>query len=87
MRKTLCSLICGSLLILTGISFEDSQFAHAVDGDQCESEPDKDKVDGDKVDGEKRLEKFMRENSPVPSLSWKGLWWKITRRCRKGLKR
>jgi len=78
-RKTLCSLIFGLLLILTGISFDNSHLAHAVDGDQCESEPDK-----DNVDGEKRLEKFMREKLTSSQLVLEGLMVEDYNKMQKG---
>lgn len=68
MRKTYCLLICGFLLFGLGADPEDSQFAHAVDPEKCESEPKK-----DDLDGEKRLSKFMREKLTSSQLVLEGL--------------
>jgi hypothetical protein len=70
MRKTFCLLICGFLLLGLGAGPEESQFAHAVDPDQCESKP-KDKEDA--LDGEKKLSKFMREKLSSSQLVLEGL--------------
>jgi hypothetical protein len=68
MRKTLCLLFCGALLLGLGTGPEESQFALAVDADKCESEPDK-----DKLDEEKQLSKFMREKLTSSQLVLEGL--------------
>lgn len=68
MRKTYCLLICGFLLFGLGADPEDSQFAHAVDAEKCESEPKK-----DDLDGEKQLSKFMRAKLTSSQLVLEGL--------------
>ncbi|QDT44454.1 hypothetical protein Pan241w_45630 [Gimesia alba] len=72
MRKTICLLICGALLLGFWGGTEESQFAHAVDPDKCESKS-KDKEKGDDSNGEKKLSKFMREKLTSSQLVLEGL--------------
>ncbi|MCA9015091.1 MAG: hypothetical protein KDA77_07135 [Planctomycetaceae bacterium] len=58
MRKTICLLICGALLLGFWGGTEDTRLAHAVAPDQCDNKP---KEKEDDMDGEKKLSKFMRE--------------------------
>lgn len=82
MRKTVCFLICGALLLGLGTDPDESRFAHAVDSDKCESEPDK-----DKLDGEKKLSMFMREKLTSSQLVLEGLMIEDYDKMQKGAKK
>lgn len=70
MRKMICLLICGALLLGFWGGTEESRFAHAVDPDKCENKSKDKEEDGN---GEKKLSKFMREKLTSSQLVLEGL--------------
>ena len=68
MRKTICLLICGSLLLGLGAGSENSQLAHAVN-----STKDEKKTKKAEPNGEKKLSKFMHEKLTSSQLVLEGL--------------
>lgn len=84
MRKTICLLICGALFLGFWGGTEESQFAHAVDSDKCESKSKENEDDGN---GEKKLSKFMREKLTNSQLVLEGLMVEDYDMMQKGAKK